>query len=138
MSGVEITDLSGPARAFYERQIAALEARDIGKIAQQYRPDAQLLGFEVQVEGREAIRAHFERYLAGLGFIRLLSTDRWAQTSDSLFFEATVQTAAGQARVYDVFVLQGDQASRHFTGLISFMPGAQTETTSSKPEGRPS
>ena len=129
-----MTALSTPAQAFYDRQIAALESGDIGKIAQQYRPDAQLLGFDLQVDGREAIHAHFGRYLANLGFIRLISTDRWAQTPDSLFFEATVQTAAGQARVYDVFVLEGDQASRHFTGLIAFTPTPQDEAASPSPQ----
>jgi len=110
-------------KTFYNRQVAFLEANDIpGLIATQYAEDAELVSFDVQVKGREALTKHFENYLGHLGYIKLISTDKFTETPDSIFFEATVEVQAGIARVYDAFVLQNGQATHHFTGLLGFTP----------------
>jgi hypothetical protein len=118
--------MSQPAagRAFYERQIAALESGDIDRVMAQYHDDAVLVSFDTTVHGLAALREHFVRYLARLGSLTLVSTDRFAETVDSIFFEATVRTSSGEAKVYDVFVLRDGKATHHFTGLISFSPFA--------------
>ena len=110
-------------RAFYDRQIALLEARDIaGVAAQQYAADAVIVSFDFTVRGREAIQRHFEGYLERLGYIKLVSTDKFTEIDDAIYFEATIEVAAGEAHVYDVFILRDGQAIRHFTGLTSFTP----------------
>lgn len=110
-------------RDFYDRQVALLEAGDVETIVtEQYAEDAVLAGFDVTVRGRDALRKHFEGYLAHLGGLKLLSTDKYTETDDSIFFEATVRTGLGEARVYDVFVLRDGKATHHFTGLISVTP----------------
>ena len=63
-------------------------------------------------------------YLATMGKIELKSTDKWVETDDSIFFEATVWTDHGEAHVYDVFILKDGKATHHYTGLISFTPFA--------------
>jgi len=113
-----------PGKRFFDRQIALLAEQDIDGIANQYAPDAVLVSFDVTRHGREEIREHFVGYLAALGKIDLKSTDKWAETDDSIFFEATVLTAHGEAHVYDVFLLRGGKATHHYTGLISFTPFA--------------
>jgi hypothetical protein len=112
--------------AFYDRQVALLEANDVaGLIASQYAPDAELIGFGLRVKGNEALIQHFTGYLAQLGSLKLISTDKFMQTEDTIMFEATIQVAAGVARVYDAFVLEDGKAIYHFTGLLGFTPNAQ-------------
>ena len=112
-----------PGKAFYTRQVSFLEANDVpGLIATQYAPDAELVGFDLQVKGREALIKHFTGYLAHLGSLKLLSTEKFMETEDAIMFEATVKVAAGVARVYDVFVLKDGKAIRHFTGMLGFTP----------------
>jgi len=113
-----------PGKAFYDRQIAFLEANDVeGLIHTQYAPEAQLVGFDnLHVTGTEALIEHFKGYLAGMGGIKVLSTDKFAEIEDGFMFEATVKVAAGTARVYDVFILKDGKATRHFTGVLGFTP----------------
>jgi ketosteroid isomerase-like protein len=111
-----------PGRAFYNRQIAALESGDVDRVMAQYHEDAVLVSFDTTVRGRTALREHFVGYLARLGSLTLLSTDRWAETPDAIFFEATVRTSSAEVKVYDIFMLRDGRATHHFTGLISFSP----------------
>lgn len=113
-----------PGRAFYDRQIVFLEANDVeGLIHNQYAPDAELVGFDLNVIGTEALIKHFHEYLAHMGGIKVLSTDKFMETEDTIMFEATVKVAAGTARVYDSFVLlKNGKAAYHFTGLLGFTP----------------
>lgn len=107
---------------FYQQQVAALEAQDIDALVAQYHVDAVMVGFDFTVRGHEAIREHLTGYLAKLGGMRLISTDRFAETEDSIFFEATVRTPLAEARVYDVFMLRHGKATHQFTGVISVSP----------------
>ena len=111
-------------RAFYDRQLKFLEAKDVeGLIHNQYAPDAELIGFDLNVIGTEALIKHFHEYLAQMGGINVLSTDKFMETGDTIMFEATVKVAAGTARVYDAFVLlKNGKAAYHFTGLLGFTP----------------
>lgn len=112
-------------KAFYDRQLAYIAAKDVdGLIDNHYTDDAQLLGFEVYCKGKDALKAHFHEYIANLGYIKLLSTDKYAEAEDSILFEATVETAGGTARVYDAFVFRDGRITHHLTGLLGFTPKA--------------
>ncbi len=115
---------STPGKQFYDRQIKYLEANDVpGLIANQYADDGVIVGFGFTRKGTEALLEHFKNYMAQLGKIKLISTDNFTETDDSIFFEATVETAGGTAQVYDVFILNDEnKATHHFTGLKSFKP----------------
>jgi hypothetical protein len=65
--------------------------------------------------------------MARLGDIKLKSTEQFAESAGSIFFEATIDVSAGEARVYDVFVLDGEKASHHFTGTLGFTPTPSSE-----------
>ncbi len=129
-------------REFYERHIRLLEAQDVdGLIARQYDDDAALTTFDFTIRGREALRAYFIQYLKQLGSMKLKSTDKFSETDNSVFFEATIETAHGVAHVYDVFVLKDGKAIRQFAGLISFVPfkadgGTVTDATHSRGNSR--
>ncbi len=114
--------MTTPGQDFYNRQIAALESQNLELIVAQYTENARIVGFDFQVQGTEAIRTHFIHYLENLGSLKLKSTEKFAESEGSIFFEATVDIAAGEARVYDVFMLEGEKASHHFTGLLGFTP----------------
>ncbi|MBK9749475.1 MAG: nuclear transport factor 2 family protein [Chloroflexi bacterium] len=113
-------------KAFYERQIEFLANNDaVGLIANQYTEDAELLSFTNHIVGAPALVEYFKGYIANLGYIKLISTDKYTEGNSSIFFEATVETAGGIARVYDVFVLRDGKIAHHFTGLLGFTPHAQ-------------
>jgi hypothetical protein len=110
-------------KQFYNRQVKFLEAADVdGLIASQYHTDAIIVSFDFQHKGHEALLTHFRNYLGHLGYIKLISTDKFTETDDSIYFEATVEVAAGTARVYDVFMLRDGKATHHFTGTLGFTP----------------
>jgi hypothetical protein len=112
-----------PGKQFYNRQVAFLEKKDVeGLIASQYHPDAIIVSFDFQHRGHEALLNHFRNYVEHLGYLKLISTDKFTETEDSIYFEATVDVAAGTARVYDVFMLRDGKATHHFTGLLGFTP----------------
>jgi hypothetical protein len=109
-------------RRFYDEQIAALETHDIDRLLAQYHDDAVLIGFDFIIQGRQALRDHFVAYLARLGSLNLVSTDRFTETEDSIFFEATILTSLAEAKVYDVFMLRDGKTTHQFTGVISVSP----------------
>ncbi|MEZ4670614.1 MAG: nuclear transport factor 2 family protein [Anaerolineae bacterium] len=110
-------------KEFYDRQVAFLESGDVeGLINSQYHNDAVIISFDFTKRGHDALVQHFKEYLAHLGGLKLKSTDKFTETEDSIYFEATVTVGAGEAKVYDVFMLRDGKATHHFTGLISFIP----------------
>ena len=118
-----------PGQQFFARQLQFLQDLDIqGLVDNQYTADAELIGFGFQWKGREQIYNHFVNYMKTLGHIQLDSTDKWAETADSIFFEATMTTNLGVANVYDAFVFRDGKASHHFTGVksVSPLPGQGT------------
>ncbi len=108
-----------PGQAFYQRQIAALEAGDMNALLDQYHPDATMVGYDFVAKGQAAIKKHFERYLERLGTLKLKSTDKFTETQDAILFEATIISDLGEAQVYDVFILRDGKATHHFSGVIS-------------------
>lgn len=115
-------------RTFYDKQIRLLEAHDVDTLVnEQYHDDASLISFDVTRTGRDALRDHFHEYLRNLGSLKVLSTDRFTETDDAIFFEATVRTDHGIARVYDVFMMRDARVSHHFTGVISITPLEEAE-----------
>ncbi len=109
----------GAGRQFYVRHLAYLQAGDVeGLIDDHYRADAVLVRSDVTVRGRDELIAYFRGYLERLGHLGVLSTDAFVETGDAIFFEATVASALGRARVYDAFVLREGKISHHFAGVL--------------------
>jgi ketosteroid isomerase-like protein len=107
---------------FYEDQVRYCETGDIEAIRQHYTEDAALISFDRQIFGRDAIADYFIGYLDGLPGLKVTSTDKFVETPDTILFEATISLDAGEAQVYDAFVLRDGKAYRHFTGLKAFTP----------------
>jgi hypothetical protein len=110
-------------RAFYDKQLAILADKDhVRLIDEQYTVDAQLLSYTNHVVGADALKEYFKGYIEHLGYIKLLSTDKYAEGSDCVMFEAHIETAGGVAQVYDVWMMRDGKISHHFSGLIGFTP----------------
>jgi len=110
---------------FYDRQLDLIAKKDVeGLIKNQYNDDAELLNFDHHIVGAPALVEYFKGYIASLGYIKMLSTDKYTESNDSVFFESTVETGGGTARVYDVFVMRNGKIWRHFAGLLGFTPKA--------------
>ena len=82
-----------------------------------YNEDAVLIGFDFTVKGRDALKAHFRAYLQMLGHLEVKSTNKFRETEDAIFFEASVVSDLGSAEVYDALVLKQGKISYHFTGV---------------------
>lgn len=113
-------------RPLFDRQVEFLSTRNIDALIDtNYTEDAELIGFnDLRVVGAEALRPYFKGYVEHLGYIKLISVDKYTEGTNSIFFEATMETAGGIARVYDVFILRDGRISHHFTGLLGFTPHA--------------
>jgi hypothetical protein len=105
-------------RRFFDEQMALLQENKTDElIKRHYHSDAVLVTFQGVVRGQEGLKQHFRKYMKKLGQLTLVSLDQFAETEDTIFFEATVMTALGKAQVYDAFVLRDGRASHHFTGI---------------------
>lgn len=112
-------------RDLYEHQLAVLAEKDhIRLIDENYTDDAELRTYDVHVVGADALKTYFQGYIANLGYLKLISTDKYVESSDAIMFEATMETARGIARVYDVFIVRDGKIARHFAGLLGFTPHA--------------
>ena len=103
---------------FFDEQIALLEqGRTDELIERHYQPDAVLVSFQGVVRGHQALKRHFRSYMQKLGKLTVHSLDQFAETEDTLFFEASVSTSFGEGHVYDAFVLKNGKVTHHFTGI---------------------
>jgi len=68
--------------------------------------------------GNAALKEYFAGYVKMLGSLEVLSTDKFVETEDSPFFQATVKTDLGQAVVFDAWVLRDGKITHHFTGIM--------------------
>jgi hypothetical protein len=114
-----LTESRTPGQVLYDRQIQFLIDKDVdGLVETNYAPDAELISFQNVINGREALRTYFRGYIEMLGDIVVESTDKFAETGDAIFFEATVSSKLGRVRVYDAWVLRDGQITHHFTGVM--------------------
>jgi hypothetical protein len=108
---------------FYEDQLEYLYRNDVDNlIDDHYNENAELVAFDYVVRGREALKAHFRVYLKNLAGLHVESTDKYRETDDTIFLEASVTMDAGAAKVYDAFVMRDGKIDYHFTGVMSFTP----------------
>lgn len=114
-----MTTSVAPGRELYERQIRFLLDKDAdGLVETNYAEDAELISFQNVIRGREALRQYFRGYIEMLGDLVVESTDKFTETPDAVFFEATVRSKLGRVRVYDAFVLREGRITHHFTGVM--------------------
>ena len=112
-----------PMKQFYAEHVAFLNARDsVSLVDQHYRDDAIVMSTEYIVAGRQELYRHFAKYSSLMGFLEVLTTDKWTESETTFAFEATARTQWGLSRVHDACVLRDGKIYRHFTGTIPMAP----------------
>lgn len=106
-------------KIFYQEQLEYLINGDVeGLIENHYDKNAQLIRFDRVVNGQEQLKLFFKEYMKNLTNFRLISTNQFQETEDTMFFEATASSdEIGIVRVYDAFVIKNNKITHHFTGL---------------------
>jgi hypothetical protein len=114
-----MTEVMTSGQVFYQKQLDFLYAKDsVGLIDSNYNADAVLHSFDNTIKGSQALKEYFKGYLEMLGDLKVKSTDKWTETDDTIFFEATVETGKfGVVHVFDAMVLRDGKISHHFTGV---------------------
>lgn len=108
-----------PRKKMYENRVELLMAGDVDRLVEEhYNEDAVLMSFDFIVRGRAALKAHFRNFVRWVALKEVISTDRFVETDDSFFYEATAVTNYGVGRVYDAYCLRDGKIDRHFTGMI--------------------
>ncbi len=98
-----------------------LSAGDISGVLEQYADDAEVVRFLGVARGKDEIRAYLTGYLVAQGRFEFVSLDQFFETEDAVMWEATVNTANGAARVYDVMILdESGRIRREFPGLHGY------------------
>jgi carbon-monoxide dehydrogenase small subunit len=109
-----------PLKKMFEDRVRLLMAGDVDRLVEEhYNEDAVLVAFDFTVRGREALRAHFKNFVKWVGIKEVISTDKFVETEDSFFYEATAVTSYGTGRVYDAYHLRDGKIAYHFTGIFT-------------------
>lgn len=109
------------ARELFDRRMELLSAGDVAGLVEQYADDAEVVRFLGVARGKQEIRSFLTGYLAAHGRFDLISLDQFLETEDAVMWEATVDTANGAARVFDVMMLdENGRIRREFPGLHGY------------------
>lgn len=108
-----------PGRAYLDRRLELLVSGDSdGLVDEGYNDDAELVGFDAVVKGKDALKEHFRQHLPMLGGVELKAVDKFVETDDTVFFQVTVVTGSwGEVTSFEGFVLRNGKADYHFTAL---------------------
>lgn len=106
---------------FYENHLKLLAENDADLLVDHdYHDEAQMVlhvaDEPIVLTGKDALKKQFRDYLAYIykGFV---STEKLAITDDSIFLEATIDTANGHAKVYDALYMKDGKIYRHYSEL---------------------
>lgn len=107
-------------KEFYDNHIELLRKNDVSAMVEHdYHDDAVMLLLATDepqiVRGKEALKQVLGRYLEFIyrGFI---STEKFVENEDSLYFEATIRTISGAQQVYDALYMKDGKIFRHYSG----------------------
>ncbi|MDD2365069.1 MAG: nuclear transport factor 2 family protein [Desulfuromonadaceae bacterium] len=106
---------------FIDNHIKILSEGDAERLVENdYHDDAVMvlmLGEKGQiVTGKEALKIQFDMYLKNIyrGFV---SIQKLGISDDSICMEATINTTAGEAKVWDALFMKDGKIYRHYSGL---------------------
>jgi hypothetical protein len=113
-----------PGRQFFDQHMAYIYANQIDEmIDAQYTKDAVLISpFDVLksppphiVKGNAALKAFFHTYLAWQGAIQDVSLNNFAETDDSIFFQAFFTSKTGKWVVGDAWHMRDGKIDVHYS-----------------------
>jgi hypothetical protein len=104
------------SRHLLDRQIELLQSGDVDGLVDQYDEEATVLRFDMSAQGHEQIRSLFTDYVARGP--RLKSLDSYAESSDMLSYQATMELGGSEVRTYGILVLRRGKIWRQFAGIL--------------------
>ena len=109
------------ARDLFNKRMELFSAGNVAGALEQYADDAEVVRFLGVARGKQEIQGFLTGYLAAHGRFDLISLDQFFETDDAVMWEATVDTANGAARIYDVMMLdESGRIRREFPGLHGY------------------
>jgi SnoaL-like protein len=102
----------------YERWKAALEAKDLKALGALYHPKAQILGFDMQLAGRDELQDALSVPLRFMGCVKVHAGTRRAIAGDALIQELTLESRLGRMRATHSFVVRDGLICHHFIGNV--------------------
>lgn len=118
MQRSELCPLTDSPAHVFERWAAALEAKDLQALAALYHPQAQVLGFDMQLRGREELVDALSVPLRFMGQVRVHRGARQASAADALILELTLESRLGRMRATHSFVVHDGLIEHHFIGNV--------------------
>ena len=107
-----------PGKRFYEEQVKYLLDKDVENLVEKhYHDNAVIVSFDHIVRGKDELKAYFTQFLRSVTIERVISTDKFTETEDTVMFEATVQTNHGVIKTFDALVLEAGRIRLQFTGV---------------------
>ena len=106
------------ARAMLDGLYEALASADLDAIVALYAPDAVIVRHDGAVQGHDAIRGFWDRYLANHRPYELDQIVAFRHEHDVVLWDAIVTTDAGKLLTYHVVVLGGDGTIQRHVPLI--------------------
>ena len=115
---------TSPGRAFFDEHMKFIYANDIdGMIDNQYTEDAVLISpFDALetppphiVRGRQALKEFFHKYIAYQGSIHVESLYDFAETENSIFFQAIFTSNTGRWVVGDAWHMTDGMIDTHYS-----------------------
>jgi len=103
-----------PGRKFFQNYVGHMSRKDTERLMREdYQPDAELVAFDITLQGRDAIQRYVERRFELTGKISSMSLDSFAESSDVIMFSAVVATEnLGTIRNKGVFYLRDGKICR--------------------------
>jgi SnoaL-like domain len=120
----DVDTITTPGRKFFDEQMAYIGANDVdGLIDGHYTPDAVLITpadfLDTPpphiVRGTQELKDYFRKYLAWQGEIKVESLFDFAETDDSIFFQAIITSKTGRWVVGDAWYMRDGKISRHYS-----------------------
>lgn len=107
-------------KEFYDYHLELLKKGDVNELVEHdYHEEAVMLLLAqeepVVIKGRNALKGQLGYYVENI-YRGLISTDKFVENEDSMFFEATINTAFGPSKVYDALYMKDGQIYRHYSG----------------------
>ena len=111
---------SSAARGFHRRYLRYHAEGDANGLADNFfADDARLVTGQVDVTGRESIRALFQKLFAKETDFTPISVENITSDVDYVWFEATAASSLGQRQVYDVMLICDGKVCLQLVGQLS-------------------
>lgn len=108
-------------KEFYNNHIDLLKKGDVNALVDHdYHEDAEMLLLAQEepiiIKGKDALKIQLDYYINNI-YRGMVSTEKFIESEDSMFFEAVIDTVFGHSKVYDALYMKDGKIYRHYSGV---------------------